>query len=73
MEVSKLQNPTTMLKNRVEQTPAAKKQETVKQEPDGTVTISKMEIRAASSGREWFSSGTKSWKKVALDSSPALP
>lgn len=70
MEVAKLQNPTRRMKEK-EKPKQAVNQDTVKQEDDGTVTISKMEIMPASSGRERFGSRTKTWGKFPIDS-PAL-
>ena len=65
MELSKLQNPTQRTRNKEE--PKVVNPESVKQEDDGTVTITKMEIRPTSSGRERFGSGTKMWTKYPLD------
>ena len=59
MELSKLQNPTKRRKQSKLYAEEAKGSETVKQEEDGTVTITKMDIQAASSGREKFGAGTK--------------
>ena len=69
MEVAKLQNPTR--RNKEKEPKQAITHDTVIQEDDGTVTISKMEIMPSSSGRERFGSGTKTWGKFSTDS-PAL-
>lgn len=72
MQVARLQNPTRRMKGKEEPTQAVIiNSETVKQEADGTVTVSKMEILPTSSGRERFGSGTKNWSKFPVDS-PAL-
>ena len=68
MEVAKLQDPTRRNKEREEPKPKAVNQDTVKQEDDGTVTISKMEILPFSSGRERFGAGTKAWGKFPIES-----
>ena len=69
MEVAKLQNPTRRTKEKAEPKVYS---ETVKQEEDGSVTIKKMEICPPSSGRERFGSGTKTWPKHPVDTTPAL-
>lgn len=65
MEISKLQNPRTRSKTKV--LPEVRPSNTVKEEDDGSVTITKVEIKPTSSGRERFGSGTKNWGKYPLD------
>ena len=69
MEVAKLQNPTRRSKEKPQPKVYS---ETVKQEDDGTVSIKKMEIRPSSSGRERFGSGTKTWPKHPIETTPSL-
>lgn len=65
MELSKLQNPTRRNKPKEEEPWTVKKVETVKQLDDGTVSITKMEIKPTSSGREiWH--GNQDMAKVPL-------
>ena len=66
MEISKLQNPRTRTSTKQAPGPI-EKTETVKQEEDGSVTITKVDIKPKSSGREHFGSGTKNWSKFDED------
>ena len=50
MEISQLQNPRTRSKTKV--LPEVRPSNTVKEEDDGSVTITKVEIKPTSSGRE---------------------
>lgn len=65
-ELAKLQIPTK--RRRVEEPePKVVLPDSVKQEDDGTVTITKVELVPTSSGRERFEAGTKAWRKHPLD------
>ena len=66
MEVAKLQMPRTRAKQG-EETAATYPSKTVEQSGDGTVHITKVEIKPKSSGRERFGEGTRNWQKFPLD------
>ena len=66
MEISKLQTP-RIRRKKEEVAAEARTLETVKQEEDGTVSITRVEIRPQSAGREKFGQGTKIWPKHPLD------
>ena len=70
MELAKLQTPTRRNGHKAEPQ-TVEKVETVAPQDDGTVTITKMEIKPSSSGRERFGTGTKTWPKFPTNS-PAL-
>ena len=63
MEISKLQNPRTRTSTKQAPGPI-EKTETVK---EGSVTITKVDIKPKSSDRERFGSGTKNWSKFDED------
>ena len=65
-ELAKLQVSTK--RRRVEEPePKVVPHDSIKQEEDGTVTITKVELDPTSSGRERFGAGTKTWKKHPLE------
>jgi hypothetical protein len=66
MEISKLQHPTKRNSSKKEE-PVQVPNNMVKQEDDGTVTITKVEVKATSAGRERFGTGTIKCGKFPLD------
>lgn len=62
------QAPDTTKRRRVEETePKVVPPDSVKQEDDGSVIITKVELVPTSSGRERFGARTKAWRKHSLD------
>ena len=66
MEISKLQHPTKRNSSKKEE-PVEVPNNTVKQEDDGMVTITNVQIKATSAGRERFGTGTLKWEIFPLD------
>ena len=63
MEVAKLQTPRVRSKKEIATYP----KKTVKHEEDGSVHITKVEIKPKSSGRERFGERTRNWKRFPLN------
>ena len=65
MHLSKLQVPTRRGFNEESKTKTV--EDTVKAEDDGSVTITGVEIRPTSAGRERYGMGTKDWQKFSCE------
>ena len=66
IKISKMQVPTVRNQGGSNH-PAETTEDTVKELEDGTVSVTEIEIKPSSSGRERFGKGTKDWEKYGKE------